>query len=473
MILLPYVRSRGKLPSLLIVLCALAGPGYSLALAASGTTAGSADVPANEGVHLIDVAGLSLRDAIGIAISRHPDISRANAVVAQSVAEVAVAKAAWYPKIEYGVRPGYGGSFGSGGNSAGARGTIGVNQLLYDFGRTSSRISAADATLNEQQYKRADTVETVAYNTAATFIELAASQEVTAAAERQVEALRKTRARIVARVRAGLSVSSDRNLADVAIIRAKAEVLKANTRFDVAASRLAELTGVRPKRVAQLANTASYIRRLSHGDPNGDGADAVPQVNPDSVEQTPAVLAAGAAMEAADARVRLAEAERYPSIGVGVSRSLSTGRANASDDTWIGLSLTGNFSFGGLAKNRIAAAEAELRAKREALENQRLLTRTALQAAQTEAAGAAARLSSYERVISLWRTSRDLYWQEYMLNKRPLTEVINPERDIFLSEVEWINAVADGLLARVKAYVAVGQFIDLLRNEDGKPGASQ
>jgi adhesin transport system outer membrane protein len=70
-------------------------------------------------------------------------------------------------------------------------------------------------------------------------------------------------------------------------------------------------------------------------------------------------------------------------------------------------------------------------------------------------------------VTALSRASRDLYWQEYILNKRTLTDVVNPERDIFESEVEWINALADGSIARVKAYVAVGKFVELLREQEG------
>ena len=397
-----------------------------------------------------------MRDAVGIAISRHPDVSRASAAVAQSQAEVEVEKAAWYPKLEYGVRPGYGGGFGSGGNSAGARASLGVNQLVYDFGRASNRISAADATLNREKYLRADTVETVAYSTASTFVELAASQDVISAAKRQVEALRKTRGKIADRVKAGLSVASDGNLADVAILRAEAEVLRASTRFDVAASKLAELIGVRPAQVAELADTASLVRRL--------GADR-PMVAEGAIDQTPAVLAANAAMEAADAKTRLADAERFPSIGIGASHAASTGRANASDDTWVGLSVIGSFSMGGLAQHRVAAARASLLAARESLENQRLVTRSALTAAEAEAAGAAARLAGYERIIALSLASRDLYWQEYMFNKRSLTEVLNPERDIFLAEVEWTNAVADSVLARIKAHVAIGRFVELLREE--------
>lgn len=85
----------------------------------------------------IRIDGMDLAEATGIAISRHPDISRANAVVAQGASEVAIAKSAWYPALTYSVQPGYG-SF-NGARKTGLDGSIGVNQLIYDFGRRRAR----------------------------------------------------------------------------------------------------------------------------------------------------------------------------------------------------------------------------------------------------------------------------------------------------------------------------------------------
>lgn len=448
--------ARGLHPLLLVV--ALSNPGCAAASEETSAVllpkAMLAPPRASAPTQHIALDSLSLRDAVGVAIARHPDIARANAEIAHGTAQVEVAKAAWYPRLDYGLRPGYGGSFGTDGNRAGTRASLGVSQLLYDFGRTSSRISAANATLSQKTHAVADAVESVAYQTASGFIEMAAGQEVIAAARRQVDALEQTRAKIHERMRAGLSLPSDGNLADLALLRAQAAVVKAHTRLNVAAAKVNELMGVRPLGVQPLARTVALVRDLG-SDGSGD------------IEGTPAVLAAAAAVEAADARVRLAQAERFPSISVGVNRSLSTGRADVTNDRWIGLQLTGSFSFGGLARHQSAAAQAELRASRESLENQRLVTRSALHAAEVEAEGAAARREGYDKVVALSRASRDLYWQEYMLNKRTLTDVVNPERDIYDAEVEMINALADGALARIKAYAAVGRLVTLLREHDG------
>lgn len=400
------------------------------------------------GVVEVSIDGLSLTDAVGLAIARHPDVSRAQALVAQSQSEVAIAKSAWYPTIEYDVTPKYSREY-----RHEAYGTVGVNQLIYDFGRSKSRISAADATLERERYLLADTIETIAYNTAATFIDLAASQEMIAAAERQVTSLRNTKNKIETRVKAGLTDASDLNQAEVAIQRAAAEALSVRTEYDVAAGKLAEVAGVRPKRVQSLDATSIIIQSL-----NGNVQHRI--------EETPAVLAAQEAMKAAAARVKLAKADRFPAIGVNAGQGISAVSGGDDDygrDTWVGLRLRGDISLGSLNKHQIEAAEAEQRAQSQALENQRLVTRTSLGSAETEAAGAAARLQSYQSVIDLSRSLIDLYWQQYTLDKRPLTDVINAERDVYQSEVARINAIADRDRARIQANAAVGRFVAQLK----------
>jgi adhesin transport system outer membrane protein len=298
-------------------------------------------------------------------------------------------------------------------------------------------------------------MESIAFTTASTFIDLAASQELIVVAERQVKSLRTIKEKIETRVKAGLADASDLNAAEVAIQRAAAEALSARTEFDVAAGKLAEVSGIRPARVQNLVLTSAFIRNLG-----GDMQDAI--------ENTPAVLAAQAAVNAATAKVKLAKADRFPSIGVNAGHGFSTIRDVYGDydqDSWVGLTLKGDFSAGGLNKNLIQAAEAEQRAESQALENQRLVTRTALGSAETEATGAEARLQSYSNVIDLSKSLVDLYWQQYTLDKRSLSDVINAERDVYQSEAARIAAIADGNRARIKANAAVGRFVARLKEK--------
>lgn len=72
-------------------------------------------------------------------------------------------------------------------------------------------------------------------------------------------------------------------------------------------------------------------------------------------------------------------------------------------------------------------------------------------------------MDNAKQMMDLSLSSRDLYWQQYTLNKRPLTDVINAERDTFMAESDHITAISDRLYAKIKAYYAVGQLVSRLR----------
>jgi len=412
----------------------------------------STSIPQGKGYNTIGMQDIGLSDAIGIAIARHPDVGKATAVVVQSNAQIAVEKSAWYPTLQYGVDPGYSRYYGGNNSSSSStiRGTVGANQLIYDFGRTSSRIGVARATYEKDRFLLKDTIENVAYNMAAVFIELTASQELIKAAEREYESMRSTREKIARRVQGGLSDAVDLNQADVAIQRARYDLLSAQTRYDVAAGRFAEITGVRPQQVASLDKTAQFIRGLGSSHKN--------------IDSTPSVLAADAEVKAALERVRLAKAEHYPAINLGVSQQKAAHQRNVTNDsTFIGLQLSGSFNTGFREKHQVDAAQAELNAARQSSESERLVIRTMLGSAEMEAKGATARIDNSRQMMALSLTSRDLYWQQYTLNKRPLSDVVNAERDTFMAENDHVSAIADYLNAIIKSYTAVGELVERMR----------
>lgn len=72
-------------------------------------------------------------------------------------------------------------------------------------------------------------------------------------------------------------------------------------------------------------------------------------------------------------------------------------------------------------------------------------------------------MDNSRQMMTLSLTSRDLLWQQYTLNKRPLTDVVNAERDTFIAESDHITAMADYLTAIIKSYSAVGELVERIR----------
>jgi len=403
------------------------------------------------GAQRVSLVGLTLRDAVGLAIANHPDVSRGMAVVSQSTADVLVAKGAWFPVLNYSIAPGYGTAY-SRETAAGAQSSGGISQLVYDFGKTPGRIEQADAALNRQRHALNSTIEGVAYTAANQYVEFAAAQATLDAAGEAIAKLNKLRGMIAERVRASLSSASDLTQADVAMQRANIDQAQARTRLDVAAANLAEIIGARPQTVADLASVNETIMALGQG----GGAD---------IENAPAMLAAKAAVNEADAQVKVVKSDYYPAVSLVANKNvMSGGGSNAYDSEWAGVALSGSISAVGQNSHRVESARASKDAAERQLESQRLSLRMTLASAETEMAGANTRRQAFDAMQGLSRTSRELYWQEYTLGKRPLTQVLDAEHDIFSAEAGRIAAVADGMAARLKARAAVGLLVSGLRD---------
>jgi adhesin transport system outer membrane protein len=394
--------------------------------------------------------------AVAFALARRPEIQGAQALIARRQAELELAQSAWWPSIQYNLNPGYGGadaqSFqgsNQGTNYSSVRGNLGITQKLYDFGATPARIDAAESMKAGALAGKEQTAEKVASDTLNAYMQAEVAQEQLEAAREEIDSMRIMLNRIEQRVKAGLSGQSDRSAALISVQRAQVEAERARTTFEAAMSTLVSYIGVWPSRLQPLEHSLNQFARQ-------------PGEQPD-FEQTPAIRAARQAVSVAKATQEVAKGEQYPSIGVGASRNQSTAARDASyNSTWIGVTVQGSFSLGGAARQRVAAAAADLTAAERDLEAKRLDARTSYAVAQRHSAGARTRLSALEGITSLSTQTKDLYWQEYMVDKRSLANVLNAQRDIHLARLDYVQAQGDAVGADIAQLVAAGRLIAFL-----------
>jgi adhesin transport system outer membrane protein len=393
---------------------------------------------------------------VAFALARRPEIQGAQALIARRQAELELARSAWWPSIQYALNPGYGGAdaaniLGSnqGSNYTSLRGNINVTQKVYDFGGTPARIDAAEGMKVGAQAGKELTAEKVASDTLNAYMQAEVAQEQLETALEEIESMRTMLNRIEQRVKAGLSGQSDRSAALISVQRAQVEAERARTTFEATMSTLVSYVGVWPTSLQPLERSLTQFARQ-------------PSEQPD-FEQTPAVRAARTAVSVAKATQDATKADQYPSIGLGASRNQSTASRDASyNATWIGVALQGSFSLGGAAKQRVAAAAADLASAERDLEAKRLDARTSYAVAQRHSAGARTRLISLEGITSLSTQTKDLYWQEYMVDKRSLANVLNAQRDIHLARLDYVQAQGDAVGADIAQLVAAGRLIAFL-----------
>ncbi len=110
---------------------------------------------------------LSLEDCIDIAISKNPNITLGNNITKVYQSKIGQAKASYFPQID--VSSGYSRQNQSTSSiidktSNQYLGSVGVNQLIFDFGKTPTRVKIQDLNFDSSKLDVDDTIVQVAYN---------------------------------------------------------------------------------------------------------------------------------------------------------------------------------------------------------------------------------------------------------------------------------------------------------------------
>ncbi len=87
-----------------------------------------------------------------------------------------VAKAKYYPQVNAGMNNGYSNTYSDSGYSPSL--VVSVSQMLYDFGKVSSSVRAADAAVAQQQAMVMLNIDQVAHDTAGAVVQLQGYQKL-------------------------------------------------------------------------------------------------------------------------------------------------------------------------------------------------------------------------------------------------------------------------------------------------------
>jgi outer membrane protein, adhesin transport system len=394
------------------------------------------------------VKSANLKQSVELALLRNPDVGRAMAEIQRSTGDVKVAESAWYPKV------GYNSSLGtstaatpSSVDSSSMRAGLEVNQLVYDFGRADNQILASRAIAGQRNAELRDTQEKVALATSETHLELVRAQKLLVATDKYLTALTNLRTTISLRADSGAANQADVYVAETRVQSARAERIKSNTRYVSSQARLLQLTGTLVKTAPDPAPTMLRVARAVQASPADGGTG---------------VAAAEHATEAARAKLKIAQAALYPSIGLRASYTHPFSNDGTSETSLIGLTVQGDLFTGGANEGRIHAASSDVRSNERSAELARLTNDTEVAVANAEIAGSEQRTLAYARQLENARKARETSLAEYQVGKRTLTEVLNTEQEIFRAETDRINAEGDANLSIVRAASARQVLIQCL-----------
>lgn len=438
-----HVRSSGQPPRqagriLLAVLTILAA--MQTAVAADASAAPQA------------VDGIDLPTAVRAMRSSHPSIRQAGFLVEQRESEERALQADRWPVVEYSLRPGFDPESN---RDANLQMNLSLQVPVYDFGMGRAHRSAAEQRTVRFRHLAVDSEERAAAELSGEFFEHAMWSSAGEVAGQHLETLEDVRHKIEMRVSAGLADVSDLQRAEVSIQRAQLQQQQVIARRAMAADRIRLLVG---RDVQPVGSLEDGERRLQ--------AD----VSLAAVDDSPSVAAAEAEWRAARHDVEAARAARFPAISVGVAHNSyflpdgTDGRSGSEivNSTQYGVFLSGRMSLGGGARHRVQAARAASLAAQSSYDTEIMRQRLAMRALSNEMEDARARAGSAAQQVALLERARNLYWQEYMLSKRRLTEVFEIERDIYMARVDQLRARADLLRVKAEQLGIRGRLVDTL-----------
>lgn len=378
---------------------------------------------------------LPMDEAIQQAVDWHPSIGQSVGALYQQAEGINVAEAGYYPQISGGVRSGYSSGNSVEGDSQSL--SISLKQMLYDFGKVSNAVEAAKARVARSQAQILVSIDQVARDTAYAYIEV----------QRYRNLLEIARAQI-------------KGIGDIVLLAQQRSDMGASTRSDVVQAQSRSEGGIATLQQfkAQYARWQATLNNLMGRTTSAEVSDGFPiaaakacEYPDSSIDALPAVLAALAQRNEAQAELAVAKSQAYPTVSLepSINHYLDNNYNQNNpyaDRTQAGIYLNVEVPIyqGGAISARSRAAGYALTAADSAEDTARLEATQGLAEAQAQTAGLSRRLGALEQRQTSISEARSLYGRQYLdLGTRPLLDLLNAEQEIHQSRFDLANTVAD------------------------------
>ncbi|MFU2146854.1 TolC family outer membrane protein [Hafnia paralvei] len=393
-------------------------------------------------------AELSIKEAILRAFGRHPQIAQASAQIHVGAANLTVAKSAWFPQISLQSAAGRSHQTDSSGSlNSNASAGVTLNQLLYDFGKTSGSIDEQQNLGAAYDYQLYSVLNNVGQQTVQAYLQVKRYQELMAAAQRNLASLEAVKEMSKLRADAGLSSQSDVLQAETRIAGMNATYEQYRAQERSAQANLSVLTGVVATNLPDLPK---------------DLLDQKITIKDLPYEQNSAVRSAQAKQLAAEQRVRQAEAQHWPTISVQAGRTHYENSASSYWDDQVQLVVQAPIYQGGATSAKVDAAEGDRQSAQAEVEASKLDINQKASVAYADLIGAQQRQLAGEEQFSSAENTRSVYQDEYKLSKRSLNDLLSVEQDVLQADSAAIIARYDVWDAAVRYAGAVDNLLDML-----------
>ncbi|QGH62025.1 TolC family protein [Serratia proteamaculans] len=381
---------------------------------------------------------VTLQEAVSAAMMHSPGVNSAREKIASAESGIGEATSAWFPSVSLN-----GGSpLSTGDKERDNSYSLEVKQRLFDFGKAGARIDHAESNQQAEKHSAKNDMEVVAAKVAEAFISTLKYKKIIENTKNHL--LAQQEILNLATIRASGGVD---NLGDVTQVRVRIMAVEAEQTNYIAQLNAAErdyftLTGNKPEGLEE-PDTGLFIR------PD-------PATLRNKIEESPSVVVMRDKQEMARHEYAYTSKGWLPEL----SLSVGTGKDGYNDknETTVMLNVTSNLFDGGGQIYRSQGAAHRMSSARWDVEHQieELTTRTSRLV--QEALSLLRQQKIYDAKVLQADRVRELYREQYKVNRRSVLDILNAEQDYFQTQNGLASSQYDYLIQMVRIYSELGNL---------------
>lgn len=402
----------------------------------------------------------TLPQVVNQALQTYPAVLSASARTAAARNDITRARSAHYPQLGVSATAT---SYASGSLPLNTERTAispTARLNLWSGGRIEAEAQRAEALAQASEHLQANTLDEVAQLAAEAYLNWAKTADLYSLAVHNVNAHRETLNDIQKIVQADTGRRVDYEQALVRMENATLALQQRKSDFAQAIQRVRRFwkgdMDARPMNLDAAMSDSGVLGRIPPS-----LAQAMDLVS----ENLAPIAQARAQLQAAQASVRQAKGQYWPTVDLAVSRQLNT--ITGKQDALTQLQVNAPFFNGGGTSALVESAVNQVKSAEFALEEARLLAREKAAFAWQEWASAKARSDTGSAQALVGDKLVDAYRQQFRVARRSLLDLLNIQADTFNYRSAARAAFHDERLARVRLLAATGELAKRFSAEPG------
>jgi outer membrane protein len=418
---------------------------------------------------------LTLEEALKTAQARHPQMQAARAQTEASSARVMESRAALLPQVGASGTYTYGRSRGGttvsslGTGTSTATGTtttttyssssmgssyrfgLSASELVYDFGQTSGRWNAANASLRSLQAQERNAAVQLAFNLRSAYYTSAAAKALLKVAEENVRNQDAHLRQIQGFVEAGTRPEIDLAQARTDRANAQVQLINAQVAYDTDKALLNQAMGVESSVDWDVVDAPSQAVSGEDGRPDDLMVEAV--------KARPDLLSLSHQVEAQELTTTSIKGGYAPSLGANASLTEQGDELGSLDwSAYVGLSLSWQLFGGGITEAQVRESRANTAVLRAQVEQQRQQVRTDVEQARLSVRATKAAIEAAHEAAANARIRLTLAEGRYQAGVGNVIELGDAQLALTTAAAQEVQATFNLATARAKLLQALGQL---------------